>query len=104
MKFTKEQITDLRWVVDYVTEQPEGLRKGKVQTRYVITIPDKECIWCEKTEDLVRPQKEFIGYYIQRYPTDNSYENYMERFEDEYQEWVKCEEVEVVTTQWKEVK
>lgn len=101
MIFNKQQLHQMLECAEYVGEVFVNLRKGKAQTRYIVKVsPDAKYYNFEK-EDICNVDNDLVGYWMQKWEGDNSYDSYRCRLEDN-DEWVKCKQIEVIKTKWEE--
>lgn len=101
MIFNKQQLHQMLECAEYVEETFVDLRKGKAQTRYIVKVSPNAKYYNLEKEDICEIDEDLVGYWMQEYEGDNSYDSYKCRLEDNYG-WVQCESVEVVSTVWRE--
>ena len=101
-EFSKEARRILKEVAREVEEFHVDFRKGKSQSKYVMEVKAGDEYWHLKKEDFFYVPEHLVGTWMMTYAGDLEYTNLDEAI-DTY-DWVKCEEVEVVTKEWREVK
>ena len=102
MKFNKSQLHQMLECAKYVDEVFVDLRKGQAETRYILHVsPDAEYFDLDKNE-MATVDEDLVGYWMQQYQSNNSWDSYNERLYDN-EGWVKCKQVEVVTTKWEKL-
>lgn len=100
--FMREEVLMLSQVAKYADEFDADSRKGMVQIKYVIEIPE-DAKWYDwdKSEDELSVPKEYVGHWM----SDKTCEQYgVQDWETALTDlsWVKCESKEVITTEWVE--
>ena len=99
--FTDKELDYMHNCYKLVDEVLCEVRKGIVQSRYVIEVEDCE-VWCNKLEDFIQMPKELQGLWIQSYSDDNTSIQTEERVGTRdpcnYQcEWQRAKEVTTTT-------
>jgi len=93
-KIDKYAITQLATYIDEVLVDE---RKGIAQERYVMEIkPDAK--YLNDDDVFVKAPSEMVGTWMLEDQTSLMYLGFTEALRD--YDWVKCKEVEVVTTEW----
>lgn len=101
-KLTDKQYWQLQECAEYVDEVFVELRKGKAQTRYIIKVSPDAQYFDLDTNDIETVDQSLVGYWMQRFATDNSWDSYKRRLEDK-DDFVKCEKNIIQTINWREI-
>ena len=99
MIFDENQLEQILYNCRYVDEVFVNLRKGKAQTRYIIEVERGSTYFNTKSYNLDAVDKELLGFWMQEFETDNSWDGYIEALRNN-NGWVKCKPVEVKTIKW----
>lgn len=76
-----------------------GIRKGVAQTRYIALVEEDAEYW--DGDKMVPVPDEVKGFWMMSCATDLKYTNFSLALKDF--DWVKCERVEVITYEYKEI-
>lgn len=102
MEFNKSQLHQMLECATYEDEVFVDLRKGLAQTRYIVQVSSRAEYFDLDKEEILPVDENLVGYWMQQYESDNSWDEYSDRLSDN-NGWVKCKQVEVVTTKWEKL-
>ena len=101
MNWTEQERLIIKEACTWLDEAYEDTRKGIAQEFYVIEVKKYAEYLCHSSYVHKPVPKHLVGVYKMRYATDLNYLDYHEAIMKN--EWVRCEQVEVVVKEWRNV-
>ncbi len=101
MNWTEEERLIVREASKWVDEVHTDTRKGTSLDKYVIEVHEGAEYLCHKIYKYITVPANLVGTYKMRYATDLEYLRVDEAIMKD--EWVRCEQVEVVVKEWRNI-